>query len=132
MTAMGARFNSAVTGICISKQQWLYKEELVDDGQGGQRSEITLDRPDILLFPSENVLFDPNCDWTAPAQTAAYLILKYPMNIGDARTLIKSNVGDRGTNVPWRSVSDADLRSAVASPAETTGVRASRSGGKDP
>jgi hypothetical protein len=104
-TAMGARFNSALTGICASKQQWLYKEKT--DEETGE-IEVVLDRPDILLFPSENVLFDPNCDWTAPAQSASYVILNYPMNLGDARELIRSNVGN-GMNIPWRDVSDAEL-----------------------
>lgn len=147
LTAMGARHDSALTGICASKQQWRFKEETVDpgtadmvDGAGNvieqgrpPRTEITLDRPDITLFPAENVLFDPNCDWTAPAQSSAYLILKYPMNLGDARALVQTNVG-RGMNIPWRDVSDDELKAAVSStgPQETTGTRLARNGGKDP
>jgi hypothetical protein len=147
MTALGARLNSAITGICASKQQWLYREEEVDPGSedsihpetgeliAGQapRTEIILDRPDILLFPSENVLFDPNCDWTAPAQSSAYLVLLYPMNLGDALTLVRSNQG-QGMNIPWRDISETELKSAVSStgPSETTGTRAARNGGKDP
>jgi hypothetical protein len=33
-TAMGARFNSLLTGICASKQQWLYKEKSTRDEDG--------------------------------------------------------------------------------------------------
>lgn len=128
-TAMGARFNSLLTGICASKQQWLYKEKLNEDDQ----PEVVLDRPDIQLFPTENVLFDPNCDWTNPAQTSAYVILYYPMNLGDARELINANSGGE-TNIPWRDVSDAELRSATSTsgPQETQATRSARNGGKDP
>jgi hypothetical protein len=131
LTAMGARETSAVTGICASKQQWLYREETFPDGMGGEKTEVTLDRPDIKLFPSENVRIDPNCDWTAPAQSSAYLILEYPMHIGDARQLIGDN---SGSNIPWRHVTDEELRSAINSTGatESAGTRSARSGGKDP
>jgi hypothetical protein len=127
--AMGARFNSLLTGICASKQQWLYKEKIGEDGQ----VEVTLDRPDIMLFPTENVLFDPNCDWTCPAQSSSYVILYYPMNLGDARQLINANAGAE-TNIPWREVSDSELKSATSTtgPQETQATRSARNGGKDP
>jgi hypothetical protein len=40
-----------------------------------------IDRPDIRLFPPENVIIDPAADWTNPVQSAAYLLLKYPMRL---------------------------------------------------
>jgi hypothetical protein len=76
---------------------------------GGNAPKSRSIAPTFKLFPSENVLFDPNCDWTAPAQSSAYLILKYPMNIGDARQLIKSN-NDRARasrGVTYRTKSSA-------------------------
>jgi hypothetical protein len=150
LIALGARFDSLVTGICASKQQWLYSEKVVRDGSDAvyheetgallqdavdPETKVLIDRPDIVLFPPENVLFDPNCDWTRPAQNSPYVVLRYPMNQGDALELIRANSGSqRSVRIPWRDISEDEIRKAVSStgPEGTQGVRGARNNGADP
>jgi hypothetical protein len=93
--AMGARQDALITGICVSKQSWkleLRKAEspqtytsIGDDGEETQKTDdiwiIDIDRPDCQLCPPENVIVAPDADWTNPIQSAAYVILKWPMQI---------------------------------------------------
>jgi hypothetical protein len=126
---LGARFISAVTSYCASKQFWSYKEKVGQDGQ----TKVEIDKPEILLFPSENVRFDPNCDWTMPAQSSAYLMLDYPGTVDDHYEFITANSG-RASNIPWRHVTREQLQSAVSTtgPNGSAQTRNSREGGRDP
>jgi hypothetical protein len=57
-----------IAGIVASKQSWQLPRG--DDG------EVLVDRPDIQLYPPENVLLDPNADWTNPAQLGQFVGLR--------------------------------------------------------
>jgi hypothetical protein len=121
LVSMGARQNAVIEGICITKQSWKQefrkiKDEMVmaDDGNGGQTQAVRahyaleIDRPDMTLFPPENVVIHPGADWTNPAQTSAYLILKYPMTIEEIQAKQNAPVN------PWNpDVTEAELKSAV-------------------
>ncbi len=124
--AMGAIENAKITSIVASKQSWLFQEEetgefeakMVTDPHTGEvtlqkapKMRIIMDRPDIFLFPSENVLMDPNCDWTNPAQTSQYVQLRYPMAPDDALTMIENNVGS--ANIPWYPITREQLMGYV-------------------
>src|SRR5262249_8124185 len=76
LTAMGARQDAQISGICASKQYWKLELRKSEDDLGPIYVP-DIDRPDIRLFPPENVIIDPAADWTNPAQSAAYLLLKY-------------------------------------------------------
>jgi hypothetical protein len=136
LTALGARLDSLLTGVCASKQYWkltLAKgepEPATDtDGDGNEVAVHELnpesgayeqkmrdvyvpdiDRPDVWLFAPEHVIVDPAADWTNPAQSAAYLILKYPMRLDDVRR------NEEDQRNPWHHLDENILRGA----AETT------------
>jgi hypothetical protein len=112
LTAMGARQDAEITGVCVSKQSW--RLELREDGEEphtepnpltGEHEQVytahpetgepmpamrpkmtpAIDRPDCTLYPPDRVMIDPAADWTNPAQSSAYLILMNPMRIDDIR-----------------------------------------------
>ncbi len=110
LTALGARQDAMLAGLCVSKQCWrldlrkaapepvtapnpasgLDEPVLEFNAETGayepQMRDVfvpDVDRPDVILFPPECVIIDPAADWTNPAQSAAYLILKYPMRLDE-------------------------------------------------
>jgi hypothetical protein len=119
--AMGARQDSLLTGICVTKQSWKLKlrkldkpEKTFEEGEDGVYAEQTrdvwvpeIDRPDVQLIPPENIAIDPAADWTDPIQSSSYLIIKWPMQIDDIK---------RNQNIPlnpWKEVSEEVLRASV-------------------
>jgi hypothetical protein len=125
MVAMGARQTSTLSGVCISKQYWRYRE----DDEGNKLE----DRPTIELYPPENVLLDPNADWTNPSQSAAYIILRNPMTAEDALGMIEATSGAGG--ILW--MEDIDLAVLQSGGVADTGesnsaTRQARTGGSDP
>lgn len=119
--SMGARQDSLLTGICVSKQSWkldvtkrLDPEKAMEQGDDGVYEEVerdvlvpTIDRPDCQLIPPENIIIDPAADWTNPAQSASYLILKWPMRLDEIKKKMESPIR------PWNTVSDTILLSSV-------------------
>lgn len=132
---MGARYDSVVHGVCISKQSWLQElrkarsEKFTgDDGQEGVRDVYVADydRPNSQLVPPENLIIDPAADWTNPAQSAAYLILKWPMRLEEIR---KKQESPRN---PWKMVSEQTLKNSVESGKfEMASIRRAREQGID-
>lgn len=120
LIAMGARQDANITGICLSKQFWKrefrkVREEGItgvdqETGEEAQQTrehwQIEVDRPDIQLFPAENVVMHPGADWLDPAQSAAYVILKYPMTIDEIQSKQNAPVN------PWKALSEDALKSA--------------------
>ena len=119
LVAMGARQDAVVTGVCVSKQVWLQKhrkvrEEQVSatgaDGNAVQKTrdvyQLEVDRPDIVLFPPENVVIDSAADWLNPAQSAVFITLKYPMRLDEIQEKQDAPVS------PWNDVSEEVLRGA--------------------
>ena len=118
LISCGARMDADLTGICVSKQYWkqefrkTHEERVRAQGEDGndviarrEHYALEIDRPDMLLFPSENVVIHPGADWTNPAQSAAYLILKYPMTVDEIQAKQNAPVN------PWLPVDEATLRS---------------------
>jgi len=140
LVSMGAVQTAMLTGLIISKQTWVYREDHPDAadpampgvGRSG-KPPVLEDRPDIQLLPPENVLFDPNCDWTRPAQSSQYVIIRYPMSVDEAWNMI-----ERGTAagdmrfLPDITREDVASRAQTVGPADTAGVRTAREGGRDP
>jgi hypothetical protein len=162
LTAMGARQDAQISGICASKQYWKLELRKSHDeeigGQmsdvGGQRSDVggqmsgvpadptsdirhptsvtrpvyvpDIDRPDIRLFPPENVILDPAADWTSPAQSAAYLLLKYPMRLYEVEKRTQDPLN------PWKALPPDLLKgSAEASKFDAAAIRRAREFGLD-
>lgn len=127
LTAMGALQDAQIVGICTSKQTWRF----VEDDSG----EIVEDKPDIQLFPPENVILDPNCDWRNPAQTASYIGLRHLMTVDDAWDLVNDWDRSTGSRVPWYTdlkKSEFRAKARSSAPSDTQGTRTSREGGRDP
>lgn len=124
LLAMGARQDSTVTGICLSKQYWkqefrLEREEaaldakgnpILDEGGGQVRRQhyvLDVDRPDMVVFPTENFVIHPGANWLNPAQSAAYIILKYPMTVDEIVDKQNEPIN------PWKSIPEQTLRQAA-------------------
>jgi hypothetical protein len=121
--AMGSRQDSLLTGICATKQCWRQEfrkshTENVDkehEETGEVRSmkrdvyKLDVDRPDMLLIPPENIVIDAAADWTDPAQTSAFLIIKWPMQLEEIKSKQNSPVN------PWNPVSEEVLKNSVES-----------------
>ncbi|MGP0093130.1 MAG: hypothetical protein ACLPKB_24795 [Xanthobacteraceae bacterium] len=120
---MGARQDALIAGVCLTKQSW--KLELrklpqasatmvqVSEGVFEERLRDAyvkeIDRPDCQLIPPENYVIDPAADWTDPVQSAAYLIIKWPMRIEEIKRKQEAPIS------PWLPVAEQTLRSSLES-----------------
>lgn len=136
--AMGAVQTANITGIVISKQSWRYREDdsaasFSPEGFKMNRPAVLEDRPSIDLCAPENVLFDPNVgDWTNPAQSSQYLMLRNVMSVDEAMTMIEQQIASGNTQ--FRRISKSVLAAKAQSnpPVDTTTARVAREGGRDP
>jgi hypothetical protein len=166
LTAMGARQDAQIAGICASKQYWRlelrksHDEELPSAQMSDVRGQMSeernpasdirhlssdsdirhltstgrtrpvyvpdIDRPDIRLFPPECVIMDPAADWTNPAQSAAYLLLKYPMRLYEVEKKTRDPLN------PWKELPPDLLKgTAEASKFDAAAIRRAREFGLD-
>ena len=148
LVAMGARQDAQITGVCASKQYWKLElreshEEEATDEQGNPVLSLNeetgvhettrrpvyvpdIDRPDIRLFPPECVIIDPAADWTDPAQSAAYLLLKYPMRLYEVEKKTRDPLN------PWKALPPDLLKgTAEASKFDAAAIRRAREFGLD-
>ena len=114
--AMGARQDALIAGVCLSKQFWLFEVrksgtetvDIVDEETGEPQTaerdtySVEKDRPDSALIPPENYTMDPAADWRDPIQSAAYIIIKWPMHVHEVKKKQNSPLN------PWREVSELD------------------------
>jgi len=142
LTVIGAHQDAKITGICCSKQEWLYEEEItgyekmeVVDEETGETFEedqpITrrkVSRPNVRLFPAECVLRDPAADWIDQAQNSSYVILKYPMSAGDVRARMDQ---DNPIGQNWKPFSEAQIRQAAINQDNSQVRRSRESSGAD-
>lgn len=132
-TCMGALYNAETIGVCISKQTWKYRKEVIP-ARGGQpeRTIVMMDRPGVDLLKPENCFCDFNADWTDPAQTSPYFIIKYQMSPEDAWDMIQGQGGNGA--IEW--MPDVDIETLRANgggqDATAAGIRAARNDGRDP
>jgi hypothetical protein len=125
LTAMGARQDAQISGICASKQYWKLELRKSADDLGAVYVP-DIDRPDIRLFPPENVIVDPAADWTNPAQSAAYLLLKYPMRLYEVEKKTRDPLN------PWKQLPPDLLKgTAEASKFDAAAIRRAREFGLD-
>jgi hypothetical protein len=139
LIAAGARMDADLTGVCCTKQCWKQtfrlkgtEEALVQDQNGvhvpSQREvyELDVDRPDMLLIPPENFVIDPAANWLNPAQSSAYFMIKWPMQIEEIRDKQNAPIN------PWKEVPEDVLRSTVESGKfDTAAIRRAREFGLD-
>jgi hypothetical protein len=71
--------------------------------------KVLEDRPDIMLFPAENVRFDPAAHWHDVVGTSPYLIFQIPMYVNDVLDNMDSE--DRQGNT-WKRIDKKTLLEA--------------------
>src|SRR5262249_15708380 len=138
LIAMGARQDAQITGVCASKQYWKLDLRQMSDDRGqmtGEEGDLSsdichltsdIDRPDIRLFPPECVIIDPAADWTNPAQSAAYLLLKHPMRLSEVEKKTRDPLN------PWKALPPDLLKgTAEASKFDAAAIRRAREFGLD-
>lgn len=136
MTAIGARQDSQVTGICVSKQYWQFEERDVDvlverdvldpngfpvlDEDGfpmveediETEKETLYDRIMIDLIPAEHAYIDPTGDWRDPIQTGGYFICAYPTRKEDLIHMVEQAASrNKMGGIPWRD--DIDIEKVI-------------------
>lgn len=142
LTALGARQDCQIAGVCVSKQYWDYKcrekqtTQLLKDAVTGEVTETTVmkkvklkDKPEIDLIPPENVGMDPAAHWTDPVNSGAYFNARYPMHRQDVMDMM-TNPGK-----PWRQIEpdkmEGVFNGAKVKDFETAQTRRAREGGTD-
>lgn len=140
MTAMGARQDCQIVGVCVSKQFWSYQTktrkvqvEVRDEATGAVTVEtreikkIVRDKPDIDLLPGENVGLDPAASWIDPVNSSAYFYARYPMRVFEIKRMMSDE------NSKWRKVdlSQETIAKARVRDFESADVRRAREGGTD-
>lgn len=128
---VGGMQEANIYGIVCSKQFWDYQEKQVEISTGqldemGQEMMLTqtdkvTDKPDIKLYPVENIYFHPSAEWTDVVKSSPYFIAKDPMYIGDVKQKMKSG--------EWITIDDNTLLTARNSSYDTT--RQARSGERE-
>lgn len=139
LLAMGARQDAVLTGVCLSKQCWKQEyrktgtERVSLENRDGVYVEterdtysLTVDRPDMLLVAAENFIIDPGADWTNPCQSAAYLIIKWPMQVDEIVEKQNAPVN------PWNEVPVSVLQASTENASfDSAAIRRSREQGVD-
>jgi hypothetical protein len=140
LVSMGCRQDSVLTGVCLSKQSWkqtwrktgatraheLNPATNVYEERERAHYSLDIDRPDMQGIPAENYCIDPAADWTNPAQTAAYLLIKWPMQIDEIREKQDAPVN------PWNEVDESVLKSSVENTKfDASAIRRAREMGLD-
>lgn len=117
LTAIGAYKDAMTVGNVGSEQYWEYEE--TDDGQ------VIQDKPVVELYPIEHIHISPNAKWTDPVNSSPYLILEFPMFVGDIKERMGEEEGD------WIEYEDSEIKRAAGTFRHES-VKQSREGeGKD-
>jgi hypothetical protein len=122
---IGGMQDANVIGVVVSKQFWEYEEKKqkvpTADAAGQTVMAETVvkvkDRPDIKLYPIENVRFDPAAEWTDIVNTSPYWIALEPMRVGEVRRRMALPEGDP---LKWTKTDDKTLLAARNASYDTT------------
>lgn len=160
LTAIGARQDAQIAGVCCSKQYWEFEEiefdvrvtkpkidaftgiQAIDPatGQGAMEETIERDRKiirDRLMItniPPEQAFVDPSADWRDPIQEGGYFIAGFPMRINDAQHMIDAGASrSKMGGAKWRD--DIDVKKIVSARSEQAkrneATRRAREDGQD-
>lgn len=144
--AMGAHSTALMTGVCASKQYWEYRTEetteivpvtLPLDGFGeivvGEREQKTVkvirDRPRVRLYPPEDVIRDPAAAWEDQSQESAFVILRNPFSVMDAKAFLEQQ--NESSPVRFTALSEQELTAASGSGAQDSGTAAATRRGRE-
>ncbi len=157
LTVIGARQDTQITGICVSKQYWEYEERVVPTyvdqpaftadmiplmDENGQpvteehvvdKVEIVRDRPNIILIQPEHAYIDPTGDWRDPIQEGGHFIAGYPTRKEDLEDMLNQNSEtNRMGGARWRTdIDTSNLTSGNGRTRQTQQVGRSRDDGVD-
>lgn len=122
LIAMGSRQDAMLTGICVTKQCWerefrkTHEETVVTTGEDGvpttKKRDVfvqEMDRPGMHLIPPENIVVDPSANWLNPAQSAAFFVVKWPMQIEEIKAKQNAPLN------PWNDIAPETLKNSVES-----------------
>jgi hypothetical protein len=121
LTVIGGFQDAMTIGIVCSLQVWRYRQKMEKKTVkgfhpllGDIEAEVDVpkvleDRPDIMLFPAENVRFDPAAHWHDVVGTSPYLIFQIPMYVNDVLDNMDSE--DRQGNT-WKRIDKKTLLEA--------------------
>jgi hypothetical protein len=122
LVSMGSRQDAVITGVCCTKQTWkqvhrktgqesvfLPDETGVYEQKTRDVFALEVDRPDMVLIPPENYVIDPAANWTDPAQSSAFLVIKWPMQIEEIKAKQTAPFN------PWKEVAEEVLKNSVES-----------------
>lgn len=147
--AIGARTDAHITGYCAAKVYWDFRRKEVgqepilrrDTGeplltaQGEQVMrpvfDILRDRPNVRLFPIEQVGIDPAASWENPAQDASFVYLMYPMYKNDIRVMMEGSDKSKIPWKPWKEVALSAFSGIRGADQDTKETRDARSAGVD-
>jgi hypothetical protein len=109
------------------------KSEILELGENGLQPvmepvlKAVVDRPESVLIPPDQIIIDSGADWRDPAQTAAFLCIKWPMKIDQVRQK------EKDPRDPWNHLPESVLRSGQAegTRAKSQSIRQAREGGTD-
>lgn len=145
LACMGGYQTAQVHAVVISKQYWKFEEAqigenfvpdldpmtgqpmliadetgaMVPSGRIEPVMKVVCDHPAIDLIPVDHVRIDPATDWANPIQASSYLIVEYPMTVGEVKA--KMGKGPNKTRQPvWLEAGDAQIRAATATSTNTT------------
>lgn len=159
LVSMGACEDSVISGVCVSKQYWLRRvrmeermeevpvvgrdpytmEDVPQSNEDGtpmtETQKVTVevieeDRPEIQLFPPENVRIDPTAPWTSPIQGGAYVQLSTPMKVDDVVDMMEQEQSEY-LDIEWYQLDRAEIEKYCESDAERESIRRAREGGND-
>lgn len=134
LTAIGARQDAQISGVCVSKQYWEYEERevkvfanrpkldtegmmVIDPATGDVATEEVIetetetiaDRLFIELLPPEHAFIDVTADWRDPIQRGGHFIAGFPMRREDLEEMIEKQAArPRIGGGAWRT--DIDLK----------------------
>jgi hypothetical protein len=121
LTCIGAFQDAMTIGIVCSLQVWRYRQKMEKKTVKGfhpllgeleaeiEVPKVLEDRPDIMLFPAENVRFDPAAHWYDVVGTSPYLIFQIPMYVNDVLDNMESE--DRAGK-SWKQIDKKTLLEA--------------------
>lgn len=130
-TCMGAMQDALKNGVVCSKQYWRYEyfdktmyAEMQDDAgvrmvdaegrpilNESLKRTVVYDKPEIDIYPIENVRIDRAADWRDPVNSSPYVILLQAMYVADIEARAK-RIDPLTGKAMWRTVDRQQLVSA--------------------
>lgn len=100
---IGGLQDAQAQGACAGRVEWEYRTR--KDRKG--KTVVAKDKPQVTLFPLENLRFDPSAHWTDPVNTSPYLVELIPMYVGDVKAMM-NQPNPKGQQ--WKEYTDQEIK----------------------